>query len=172
MNLHGKQDASMPGNPASQPGACATDNCCGHDHHHTHDCCGHEHSHDGHHDHAHHHDSGRTVPWKGGTMTIKSYEHEGAIVCSAQCENSSSDYADEGSYLGAVMQEIARWVVAQGGFIGHIKASLENTEHKSLSVTQEELMVTSSHFTTRIEVAAIVFGVQPSALEDKFLQTF
>lgn len=148
--------------------------CCGHDHdhhaHHDHDCCGHDHSH---HDHPHSHGTERTVVWEGGTIQLSTQEHEGAVVCSARCQWTASASGREEDTLSGIMKDVARWVAENGGFIGHIKASLERRERKSFSITVEDrLSVTPGSLTCQAELAAIVFGVQPPALEERIVQAF
>lgn len=147
--------------------------CCGHGHHdhdhHAHDCCGHDH-----HGHDHHHDHGaeRTEAWRGGTLRLSSRMHEEAVVCSVRCQWTDAVCGEEEEQLAEIMRSTARWVVDQGGFIGHIKAALESGSRKSFSITQETLSTAPGGFTFQIELAAIVFGVSPQALEKALLDAF
>ena len=165
----------------------AADACCQHEHehhhHHDHDhcCCGHDHHHDHHeeaghsargegHDH-HSHSEERTMPWKGGVLSFSSRLHEGASVGSVRWEGRSPDGGEEEA-LSAIMRDTAQWVTENQGFIGHIKASLERSEYKSFSITQEELSVTPGGVTIKAGMTAIVFGICPEEVEKRLVKAF
>ena len=107
-----------------------------------------------------------------GELHVSVSEHESAVICSAHGTWNDRSQAQAEAQLTGAMKSVADWVVKSGGFIGHIKSSLDVSARKTFSITNEELMTTHVGHSVTIELAAIVFGVQPPKLEAEILRAF
>ena len=159
-----------------------------HHHHHDHDCgCGHDHHEHHHHEHHHHHGEECTDPscschhdhgeknthsCFGGTITLESHIHEGAVACAVSAQWPALNRGQEEQTLLSAMGAVAAWVTSQGGFVGHIKSSMEYTERTGFSLTLQEPEAIPGISSVRIELAAIVFGVAEADLQRTILEAF
>lgn len=140
------------------------ENCgCGHDnehehHHHDDKCgCGHDHGHEHHH---HDHDHGHEMP-PPGVVTTEIHIHDGATVVSGKLVL-RGEYEPVREALQTQLGAFADAVQAEGGIIGHIKASAEikTTEMFSVTDAQAGVMVkTAPEKQCDIILAAIVFFI-------------
>jgi hypothetical protein len=148
-----------------------------HDHHdhHEHDHERHAHDHHSHEHHDHEHDHGDAH----SHATIDEYgisvmEHEGALVASLSLDIPGGHDAAEKA-LAAKLEALAQAVAAEGGVVGHIKASLAGEISVStLSTTGGAVRISrGSGVVNHADVVAIVLAInEPSlraALKDNLL---
>jgi ABC-type Zn2+ transport system substrate-binding protein/surface adhesin len=132
-----------------------------HDHEHTHE----HHDHEGH-DHEHEdHDHEEEVV--DGEVNVS--HHESALICSSRV-TVRAGYDAAKKAVEAALKNIAAWVDAHEGYVGHVKASIsENGRSVTLSTTGYELSIRDfdAHGAV-ISMAAIVFLVP----EDDFVKQF
>lgn len=134
------------------------------EHEHTH----HHHAHDEHcdcgcHDHAHDHDHvhGRDVDG----IHIEHHIQDEACVVSGLMRL-EGDYAALRPRMGARLEAVAAAITAQGGIVGHVKAAAEVTSTEMFSVTDVKAMAkTAPTQTITVKMAAIVFAIEPEAVE-------
>lgn len=131
-----------------------------HEHHHEHgehcDCGCHDHDH---HDHAHVH--GRDVD---GIHIEHHIQDEACVVSGVMLLE--GDYAALRPRMGAQLEAVAAAITAQGGIVGHVKAAAEVTNTEMFSVTDVKAMAkTAPTQTITIKMAAIVFAIEPEAVE-------
>lgn len=135
-----------------------------HEHHHEHDehcdcgCHDHDHDHDGHHhDHVH----GRDVDG----IHIEHHIQDEACVVSGVMQL-EGDYETLRPRVSQQLEAVAAAVTAQGGIVGHVKAAAEVTRTEMFSVTDVKAMAkTAPTQTITVKMAAIVFAIEPAAVE-------
>ena len=146
--------------------------CHGHEHeHHHHE---HEHHHHDHgpdcdcgchdHDHEHHHHDhvhGRDVDG----IHIEHHIQDEACVVSGVMQL-EGDYETLRPRVSAQLEAVAAAITAQGGIVGHVKAAAEVTNTEMFSVTDVKAMAKLAPTqTVTVKMAAIVFAVEPEAVE-------
>jgi hypothetical protein len=127
-----------------------------HEHSHTHEHPEHEHPHEQEHHHSH-----ATIDEYG----ISIMEHEGALVASLSLDiPGSHDVAEQ--TLAVKLEALAQAIAADGGIVGHIKASLAGEIATStLSTTGGAVHISrGSNVTNHVEVVAIVLTISESSL--------
>ena len=139
-------------------------------HHHEHEHHHHHHEHDEHcdcgcheHDHAHHHDHvhGRDVD---GIHLEHHLQDEACVVSGVM--QLEGDYDVVRPRVSAQLEAVAAAITAQGGIVGHVKAAAEVTSTEMFSVTDVKAMAKSAPTQTiTVKMAAIVFAVEPEAVE-------
>ena len=134
-----------------------------HHHHHAHDAncdCG-CHDHDHHHDHDHPHVHGRDVDG----IHIEHHIQDEACVVSGLMRL-EGDYASLRPRVSEQLESVAAAITAKGGIVGHVKAAAEVTNTEMFSVTDVKAMAkTAPTQTITVKMAAIVFAVEPEAVE-------
>lgn len=137
--------------------------------HHEH---GHGHEHEHLHEHGHeHHDHGN-APKHGVSIS----EMEGAVIASLSFE----DYVEATAHqsvcdkVAEKLSDIARWVREQGGAVGHIKSIItQGGTITTLSTTGSAVQAREqADLRCQIDLAVIVFGIEPEVLRLKLEQTF
>ena len=122
----------------------------------------HEHDHD--HNHNEHDHEAEVVD---GAVNVS--HHEGALICSSRV-TARIGYAAAVKAVERALKELAAWVDAHKGYVGHIKSSVsDDGRSTTLSTTGDELTV--REFTVDnsvISMAAIVFAVP----DDDFVAQF
>ena len=143
-----------------------------HAHEHHHDHAHHEHVHDDHcdcgchdhdHDHEHHHNHvhGRDVDG----IHIEHHIQDEACVVSGLMRL-EGEYATLRPRVSAQLEAVAAAIAALGGIVGHVKAAAEVTNTEMFSVTDVKAMAkTAPTQTITVKMAAIVFAVEPEAVE-------
>lgn len=128
---------------------------CGcHDHDHAHH---HDHDHDHHHDHVH----GRDVDG----IHIEHHIQDEACVVSGVMQL-EGEYEALRPRVSQQLEAVAAAVTAQGGIVGHVKAAAEVTRTEMFSVTDVKAMAkTAPTQTITVKMAAIVFAIEPAAVE-------
>ena len=127
----------------------------------------HNHEHNHHHDHENCGDcaacSGCAENSALGEIRLDWKLHEGAVVISASL-TAMGDSAAARLILERGLTDIAGYVTALGGIIGHIKASLTSAETETFSITDTALnSKISDEQRVKINLVVIVFGVEPEA---------
>ena len=70
------------------------------------------------------------------------------------------------------MDRIAAWIRDHDGFIGHVKAGIEEKKTTMLSITDQELNEKSSGLTVvTVNLASIAFGISIEELEEEVGRT-
>lgn len=150
--------------------------CCGHDHGHSAhghgepcgdpNCTCHDHGH--HHDHDHHHEEHTHAP-------ISVISHDPATVGSVQC-TVPLPYQEAVAEIEKRMRAIAGGVTEAGGFIGHIKAIIEEDARRCrLSITEEgaaDRKWMEAGAACKADCVFIVFGVDCQSLQKMIEATF
>ena len=157
------------------------------EHDHIHDescgCHGHEHEHHHHEHEHHHHDHGADCDCGCHDHDHEHHHHEhvhGRDVDGIHIEHHIQDEACvvsgvmrlEGDYetlrprVSDQLEAVAAAITAQGGIVGHVKAAAEVTNTEMFSVTDVKAMAkTAPTQTITVKMAAIVFAVEPEAVE-------
>ena len=157
------------------------------EHEHIHDescgCHGHEHEHHHHEHEHHHHDHGADCDCGCHDHDHEHHHHDhvhGRDVDGIHIEHHIQDEACvvsgvmqlEGDYdvfrprVSAQLEAVAAAITAQGGIVGHVKAAAEVTNTEMFSVTDVKAMAkTAPTQTVTVKMAAIVFAVEPEAVE-------
>ena len=135
-----------------------------HHHHHEHDAncdCGcHDHEH--HHDHDHPHVHGRDVDG----IHIEHHIQDEACVVSGLMRLEGT-YETLRPRVSEQLEAVAAAITALGGIVGHVKAAAEVTSTEMFSVTDVKAMAkTAPTQTITVKMAAIVFAVEPEAVEE------
>ena len=138
-----------------------------HEHHHEHDehcgcgCHDHDHEHEHHHDHDHAHVHGRDVD---GIHIEHHIQDEACVVSGVM--RLEGDYETLRPRVSEQLEAVAAAITAQGGIVGHVKAAAEVTRTEMFSVTDVKAMAkTAPTQTITVKMAAIVFAVEPEAVE-------
>jgi hypothetical protein len=135
-----------------------------HEHEHVHTAdCGHDHSHDHTHEHSHGEDA---VTAAVGEIAVETSFHDEAIIVSGTLTVMTESPDALRDALASEIEKIAAAITADGGIIGHVKASVSATSVDMLSVTDVEVSIKRSPETEfKINLAAIVFAIDPEAAE-------
>lgn len=103
-----------------------------------------------------------------GIYSLESHLHEGASVVSGECSMHSKSPDRVRRQLMRQMEQLAEWVNAENGFIGHIKSGFIKETVEIFSVTNTELYVQNAESTgIKLHLAAIIFSVDQICLEKK-----
>jgi hypothetical protein len=143
-----------------------------HDHEH-HEHHGHEHHSHEHHEHHHHHHEHEHEHEHGsepapGEARVECLLHDDAIVVSGDLTVMAAEYEPVRAKINAQLASVAAAVASAGGIIGHIKASASSTSVEMFSITDADGAVSakiSPELTVVIHLAAIVFNIDPEAVE-------
>ena len=128
-----------------------------------------QHTHDHGHDHAHGENCGcgeEQAPGPG-VITIGHTFHDEAIIVSGAVLLFGR-YANIKEAIKERLEAVSEFVSAQGGIVGHIKASASVATVEMFSTTGDAAMVKESpEQEIRINMVAIVFAVPPKEVEQK-----
>lgn len=99
-------------------------------------------------------------------VSIDGHLHEDATIATAQFTSPRPLDAIETS-VRTILARVTGWVEEQGGFVGHVKASLgQKGPFIMVSMTDAEIVDSKSAApVVEVEIAAIVFGVELDDLE-------
>ena len=140
-----------------------------HAHNHGEGCgCGHDHTHEHAHNHEHgegcgHHHEGGCSHGQIGVPAVKTVDN--AVVGSMRFEMPCVDKTAVEMLVTAELKRIQKAIEAQGGIVGHAKASFENKEITKISVVDAQATVDHVQAKTVTgEIAIIAFFVSEAVM--------